>query len=663
VLNVVWLIPALPLLGFAVLLLFGKRIGEPYAGWLATAMVGSSFLVALGVFADLASKSAEERAYTKVLWSWLPSLGVDVALLVNPLSIVMVLFVTGIATLIHVFAIGYMHGDSRFPRFFTYLNLFVFSMLMLVLADNFVLMFLGWEGVGACSYLLISFWFERPSAATAGKKAFVVNRIGDFGLMGAMFLIFKQTGSLQYHTVFRAVESNGIKSSTAIAICALLFVGACGKSAQLPLYVWLPDAMEGPTPVSALIHAATMVTAGVYLMVRVHPLLEQAPEVLTVIAWVGALTALFAATIATAQDDIKRVLAYSTISQLGYMFLAVGVGGNVAAIFHMITHAFFKALMFLAAGSVIHGMHGVVVDEQNMKWMGNLKKWMPITTGTFLIGWVAIAGVPPFAGFWSKDEILLDVYKHSKPLWIIGLATALLTAYYMTRQIILVFFGKERFATDAHAVDAHATDAHAVDGGHDAHAAHTPHESPILMLLPLGVLATLSILGGLINQPFGGKSIGAKLEHWLEEAFIPGTKISSFVAEHEKVSSGTKLTLALIATACGLIGIAMGVLLWLKRTTPEAQAKLEVPLLRRAYGVDGIYSAIVEKPGRKLSEFLAFVVDRKGIDGAVNGVAALVKGGGTKLRKTQNGYVRTYAVSIAAGAVALLVWALVRTGL
>ena len=651
-LSLVWLIPALPLFGAAVLLLFGKRIGEPLAGWFGSAMVAGSFVIALGVFADLASKTAEERAYTRVLWSWMPSLGVDVALLANPLSMTMVLFVTGIAALIHVFAIGYMHGDPRFSRFFTYLNLFVFSMLMLIMGDNFVLMFLGWEGVGTCSYLLISFWFERPSAATAGKKAFVVNRVGDFGLMIAMFLIFNETGSLQYHAVFRSIEANGIASSTATAICLLLFLGACGKSAQLPLYVWLPDAMEGPTPVSALIHAATMVTAGVYLMVRVHPLLELAPGVMTTIAWVGALTALFAATIATAQDDIKRVLAYSTISQLGYMFLAVGVGGNVAAIFHMVTHAFFKALMFLAAGSVIHGMHGVVVDEQNMKWMGNIKKWMPITTGTFLMGWLAISGFPPFSGFWSKDEILLDAYKENKALWVIGLITALLTAYYMTRQIILVFFGRERFATDSHA-DAH-------DAAHAP--GHTPHESPVLMLFPLGVLAVLAVVGGAINQPFGGKNLAMRLEHWLDESFIPGTEIHAFVSAHGSVGSGTKLTLAVIATLCGLAGIALGASQWLTRTSPESQAKLELPLLKRAYGVDAIYSRIFEVPGRKLSEFLAFVVDRRGIDGVVNGMATLVRGGGTQLRKLQNGYVRTYALSIAGGLVALLVWAIVRTG-
>ncbi len=675
-LDLVWLIPAFPLIGFTILLFVGKRIGEPLSAYLATAMVGLSFVTTTAVFFTLTTKNEEGRAFTKVLWSWLPSMGVDVALLVNPLSMTMALFVTGIATLIHIFAIGYMHGDPRFPRFFTYLNLFVFSMLMLVLADNFVLMFLGWEGVGACSYLLISFWFEKDSAASAGKKAFVVNRIGDFGLMAAMFLIFQQTGSLQYHSVFRHISEKGISSTTATWICLCLFLGACGKSAQLPLYVWLPDAMEGPTPVSALIHAATMVTAGVYLMVRIHPLLELAPGVMTLIAWTGALTALFAATIATAQDDIKRVLAYSTISQLGFMFLAVGVGGNVAAIFHMVTHAFFKALMFLAAGSVIHGMHGVVADEQNMKWMGNLKKWMPITAGTFLIGWVAIAGVPPFAGFWSKDEILLDAYRENKILWAIALFTALLTAYYMTRQIVLVFFGKERFlsgdtpesplavhAGETSEVQSQEATVHGDDhksGSAEGH--HVPHESPILMLLPLAALAGLSIVGGLINVPFLGKSVAFKLEHWLEETLIPGTETHAFYTPHHAASSNLKLTLALIATAAGLVGIAIGLALWRKGDVNEKQS-LEKPLLKRAYGIDGLYSALIEKPGHAIANALAFVVDRKGIDGIVNGVGLGVRSLGGQLRRLQTGYVRNYALGLVGGLVALLAWAIYRGGM
>ncbi len=688
-LDLVWIIPALPLVGFCILLLVGKRIGEPLSGYLATAMVGGSFLAAVGVFLSLVGKSESERAFTKTMFSWIPALGVNAALLVNPLSIIMVLFVTGIATLIHLFAIGYMHGDPRFPRFFTYLNLFVFSMLMLVLADNFVLMFLGWEGVGACSYLLISFWFEKNSAATAGKKAFVVNRIGDFGLMGAMFLIFQHTGSLQYNQVFRIIEEKGMSTGTATAICALLFVGACGKSAQLPLYVWLPDAMEGPTPVSALIHAATMVTAGVYLMVRAHPLLELAPNVLKVVAWVGALTALFAATIATSQNDIKKVLAYSTISQLGYMFLAVGVGANIAAIFHMVTHAFFKALMFLGAGSVIHGMHGVADDPQDMKYMGNIRKFMPVTAITFLIGWLAIAGVPPFAGFWSKDEILLGAYQSNKLLWLVGLVTALMTAYYMTRQIVLVFFGKSRFgadaisasvSTDAHAVAPHADDAAhgsdvavanvaaataaaAVSTGHDDHAhdahghgAHTPHESPILMLLPLVALAGLSIVGGFMNTPFSAKF--EFLAKWLESAKIPGTEVGAFVGETHHVAGGTKFVLALIAIACGIVGIGIGWKLW-SRSADNPQ--LEPALLKKAYGVDNIYSSLVEKPGHALANFAAFTFDKKLIDGIVNGFGRALTSVGGVVRRVQNGYVRSYAVGLLGGAVVILGYLIVKT--
>ena len=412
-LEAVWLIPALPLTGFLILLVAGRRLGDPRAGWLATAMMGAAFLTSVVVFFGLVGESGEERVFTQTLFPWIESgtFHVDIGFLVDPLSITMALFVTGVGSLIHLYAIGYMHGDEKYPKFFVYLNLFAFSMLMLVLADNFLLTFLGWEGVGACSYFLISFWFDRDTAASAGKKAFVTNRIGDFGFMIAMFLIFATFGTLDYVPVLGAVE--GAAEGTVAAIGLLLFLGAAGKSAQLPLYVWLPDAMEGPTPVSALIHAATMVTAGVFLMVRVNPVLGAAPEVATIIAWVGVLTALFAATIACAQNDIKKVLAYSTISQLGYMFLAVGSGAYAAAIFHMVTHAFFKALLFLGAGSVIHGMH----DEQDMKRMGGLQKWMPVTSITFIVGWLAIAGVPPFSGFWSKDDILLNAFEKSPALW------------------------------------------------------------------------------------------------------------------------------------------------------------------------------------------------------------------------------------------------------
>src|SRR5262245_58848560 len=410
---------------------------------------------------------SEDRVdHVTTIYSWVSvgSLKIDMSLLADPLSITMCLFVTGVGALIHLYSVGYMHGDPKFSKFFLYMNLFAFSMLMLVLGQNLLVTFLGWEGVGTCSYFLIAFWHTRQSAATAGKKAFITNRVGDFGFMLAMFLAFQAVGSVSYSVINGAAENGTLARSTATAIAGLLFLGAVGKSAQLPLYFWLPDAMEGPTPVSALIHAATMVTAGVFLMVRINPLLAVTPDWLpSMIAWIGVITALFAATIAVAQNDIKRVLAYSTVSQLGYMFLAVGSGAYVAAVFHMITHAFFKALLFLGAGSVIHGMH----DEQDMRWMGRLRPYLPVTAATFIVGWLAIAGVPPLAGFWSKDEILLFAWDKNPALWAIGLATALLTAFYMSRQVFLVFFGDPRWKKQEHAeADEHA----------ERHA--EPHESP-----------------------------------------------------------------------------------------------------------------------------------------------------------------------------------------
>lgn len=445
-LDLTFVIPALPLLGFATLLLVGRRLGEPLAGWLATFAVGGSFVATLLVYLGLRNEDVEERAFVQTLFEWIPAgdFSVDIGFLADPLSITMCLFITGIGTLIHLYSLGYMHGDEHFSKFFLYLNLFIFSMLMLVLGDNLLLTFLGWEGVGACSYLLISFWFHDEANATAGKKAFVTNRIGDWGFMVATFLVFFTFGSINYVDFLPAAP--GMTQSTATAITLLLFVGAMGKSAQFPLYLWLPDAMAGPTPVSALIHAATMVTSGIYLLTRVNGVIAEAASwAPNIIAWVGVGTALFAATIAVAQNDIKKVLAYSTVSQLGYMFLAVGTGAYVAAIFHMVTHAFFKALLFLGSGSVIHGMH----HDQDMRHYGALRKLLPITAGTFIIGWLAIAGVPPFAGFWSKDEILLSAWDkggiNGKALWAVGLFTALLTAFYMTRQVIMTFFGRYRY--------------------------------------------------------------------------------------------------------------------------------------------------------------------------------------------------------------------------
>ena len=627
-LDLAYLIPGLPLLGFLVLVAVGRRVGDPGAGWIATAAVGGSFLCSLGVFAGLVEREGEAREVTKRVFTWFSAGGLEVeaSLLVDQLSVTMALFVTGVGFLIHLYSIGYMHGDPGFHRFFVYMNLFAFSMLVLVLGDNFLVTFVGWEGVGACSYLLISFWFDRERAPAAGKKAFVVNRVGDFGFIVAMFLVFATFGTLEYHAVLEGAGE--VSHSTVTAIALLLFLGACGKSAQLPLYVWLPDAMEGPTPVSALIHAATMVTAGVYLMARVSPLLAESETTLTVVAGVGAATALFAATIACAQDDIKRVLAYSTISQLGFMFLAVGSGVYVAAIFHMVTHAFFKALLFLGAGSVMHGLH----DEQDMKRMGALRRWMPVTAGTFIVAWLAIAGVPPFAGFWSKDDILLAAYDKSVVLWAVGLVAALLTAYYMSRQVFLVFYGDERWR--------------AAGEGHEA---ATPHESPKVMTLPLVVLAGLSVVGGALNLPFGKLKF---LEHWLEPVFGEH-------AHHVKASSGLKVGLALLAVAAagGGIALAYGVFLRARRTDA-----LQPAVLRQGWGVDALYSAVIETPGRALAAWSAYVMDSRVVDGAANGIGSVVRLAGGQLRKVQTGYVRNYALGVAFGATVLLGLVVVRTG-
>ncbi|HVE94269.1 MAG TPA: NADH-quinone oxidoreductase subunit L [Acidimicrobiales bacterium] len=636
------LIPLFPLAGFATLVLLGRRLGDPLAGWVATGAMGGAFISACVTFAGLLEVDGHDRHHIQTLFTWIDtgSLRVDASLLVDPLSITMALFVTGVGALIHLYSVGYMHGDPNYSKFFVYLNLFAFSMLMLVLGSNMLISFLGWEGVGACSYLLISFWFERKTAATAGKKAFVTNRIGDVGFLLAMFLVFQTVGSLDFADLNGATLAAG----TATAIALLLFLGACGKSAQLPLYVWLPDAMEGPTPVSALIHAATMVTAGVYLMARTAPVLAQAPDAGTVVAVVGALTALVAATIACAQNDIKKVLAYSTISQLGFMFLAVGSGNYVAAVFHMVTHAFFKALLFLGAGSVIHGLH----HEQDMKRMGALRKFMPVTAVTFIIGWLAIAGIPPFAGFWSKDDILLAAFHKSPVLWAIGLVTALLTAYYMTRQVILVFFGDERWRHASH--QDHVEDAeeaqHAPEEAALGNAA--PHESPWVMTGPLVVLAVLAVLGGALNLPFGHRF--EVLHNFLHPSF------GEALVEND--SSGALIfTLAAVAVVASLGGLFAARNWW---SASSNRPELEPRILQRAYAADELVDAIVVRPSRAAADAAA-TVDTRAIDGAVDGVAALAQAGGQRLRVAQTGYVRNYALLIAAGTVATLAWVVFRT--
>ncbi|MCH2416137.1 MAG: NADH-quinone oxidoreductase subunit L [Acidimicrobiales bacterium] len=630
--DLVWLIPAFPLLGFLTLICLGKSVREPISGWLATTAMAGSFLSVLIVFIGMLLEKNENRQTVFTLFDWIPAgdFKVDIGFLADPLSITMCLFVTGVGTLIHLYSIGYMHGDPDFNRFFTYLNLFAFSMLMLVLGDNLLLTFLGWEGVGACSYLLISFWFRDPANATAGKKAFITNRVGDWGFMVAMFLIFFNFGSLQYLEIFDILESNQIAKTTTTFIVLMLFVGAMGKSAQFPLYLWLPDAMAGPTPVSALIHAATMVTSGVYLLIRVNPIMVEASTWSTdLIAWVGVGTALFAASIAVAQTDIKKVLAYSTVSQLGYMVLAVGCGAYTAAIFHMVTHAFFKALLFLGAGSVIHGMGG----EQDLRRYGGLRSLMPITAGTFIIGWLAIAGVPPFSGFWSKDEILAFAWDKNPLLWLVGIITALLTAFYMTRQVILTFFGKPRY----------------LDAGDDGEI--KPHESPWTMTFPLVALAVLSVVGGLIQLPFSSST--KRLEHWLEPATFHNET-------HLHLSGSTLWILALLALVSVGIGVGIGLSTYLKEKIDRQI--FEKPILNNAWNLDSTVSKFMGGPGSKAFTAVA-KFDKEVIDGAVDGTGQIVKKIAAILRRSQNGLVRTYALGIGIGAVGLLIWFLTRTTL
>jgi NADH-quinone oxidoreductase subunit L len=628
--ELVWLIPALPLAGFLLLLAFGRRLGEPGAGWLATLTCTGSFLATLVVFAGLLGEDEHERSFVQTLFEWMPvgDLQVDIGFLADPLSIAIALFITGVGALIHLYSIGYMHGDPDYTKYFVYMNLFIFSMLMLVLGSNMLVTFIGWEGVGACSYWLISFWFTDEANASAGKKAFVTNRIGDWGFLVAIFLAFASLGTVDYAGVLAGAE--GLPAVTATAIGLLLFVGAVGKSAQIPLYVWLPDAMAGPTPVSALIHAATMVTGGVFLMTRVNPILAAGYDwVPDVIAWVGVLTALVAATIAVAQNDIKKVLAYSTVSQLGYMFLAVGVGAYVAAIFHMITHAFFKALLFLGSGSVIHGMHG----DQDMRHMGGLRRFMPLTAATFIVGWLAIAGVPPFSGFFSKDEILLFAWgsggAQGRALWAIGLVTALLTAFYMSRQVFMVFFGEYRGAE------------HAEHAEHDE-----PHESPGLMTAPLVVLAVAAAVAEVINLPFTPELM--YLEHWLEP--VVGANEAQLA-----VTTETKWALAVVATVAAVVGISLAALVYLRRRARV----VEPAVLAHAWYYDEAITRFVGGPGTKGFEAVAWF-DRNVVDGAVNGVATLVRNSGRGLRTVQSGFVRSYALGMSAGVVVVLGYFLTR---
>jgi NADH-quinone oxidoreductase subunit L len=620
--DYVWLIPLLPLIGFVINGLVGKSLPKGVVGTIGSATVGLSFLITVAIFLQFLKLPADARSVEKVVYTWIASgsFQVSVAYLIDPLSLIMMLVVSGVSALIHIYSIGYMYDDEGFYRYFSYLNLFVFAMLTLVSANNFLLMFVGWEGVGLCSYLLIGFWYEKQSASDAGKKAFVVNRIGDFGFLLGIFLTFWTFGSLNFTQVFPLAAKYPVGSGVLTAITLFLFVGAIGKSAQIPLYTWLPDAMEGPTPVSALIHAATMVTAGVFMVARCSTLYVLSPISLTVVAAVGALTAIYAATIGMAQFDIKRVLAYSTVSQLGYMFLACGVGAFTSGIFHLMTHAFFKALLFLGSGSVIHGLHG----EQDMRKMGHLKKYMPITYWTFLLATLAIAGIFPFAGFFSKDEILFhSLVSGHYVFWGIATVAAFITAFYMFRAVFMTFHGESR-------VDPHVH----------------PHESPPLMSIPLMVLAALSVVGGFVGFPI---IEGAnKFKEFLAPAITP-------LVHEVHTPAWFEITMMIFSMAVAAAGIYTAYKMYIKRPELPEKVTQKIPviydLVFHKYYVDEIYDATVVEPIKNGSDFLWHGVDNNVVDGAVNGSATTIGWLSSHLRKLETGFVQNYALAILIGVV------------
>ncbi len=641
--NLVVYIVLFPIIGVFINGLFGnvlqKKLGEKIVGVIGSATIGMSFLFAVLIFINMLGQPADARSHVVDVYQWMAAgnFSVNISYLIDQLSIVMLLIVTGVSFLIHVYSMGYMHGDRGYFRFFTYLNLFVFAMLNLILADNYLLMFLGWEGVGLCSYLLIGFWYDRKFEGTsltwtgdAGMKAFIVNRIGDFAFLTGMFLIYANFGTFNFHTIFSTASSHfttGDPTVTWIAI--LLFVGATGKSAQIPLYIWLPDAMAGPTPVSALIHAATMVTAGVYMIARSSILYALAPGAMMTVAVVGAVTAIFAASMALVQNDIKKVLAYSTVSQLGYMFLALGVGAFGAGIFHLMTHAFFKALLFLGAGAVIHSLH----DNQDLRDMGGLKQLMPGTYKVYLIACLAISGIPPFSGFFSKDEILGKAFGVSFILWLIGAVTAFLTAFYIFRLFVMAFEGKPRF---------------------DVHHLHV-HEAPKTMLLPMWVLGVLAAIGGFVGIPAvlgGGDSFDKFLDPVFENAQAKLSTVSF-------MGAGTEYLLMAVSVLLGIGGIYLAYTAYLKR--PELSAKLRksvgdlYEVLLHKYYIDEIYQAVVVKPIIYVSErYLWHGVDEVMIDGSVNGAGKTVRFFGRVLRKIQTGFVQNYALAFVIGVVIMV---------
>ncbi|WP_158829681.1 NADH-quinone oxidoreductase subunit L [Mucilaginibacter lacusdianchii] len=627
----IWLIPLLPLAGFVINGLGRNALPKNVIGTIASLMVLLSFALSVGAFLQVKSTGAPINV-TLFDWISVGTLHIPFSFLIDQLSSIMLLIITGIGFLIHVYSIGYMHHDAGFGKFFAYLNLFIFFMLLLVLGSNYVIMFIGWEGVGLCSYLLIGFWFTNPSYADAAKKAFVMNRIGDLGFLIAVFLIIQTFDSVAYADVFAKAGKLNSGNTTLLLITLLLFVGATGKSAQIPLFTWLPDAMAGPTPVSALIHAATMVTAGIYMIARSNILFTLSPVTMNVIAIIGLATIIVGALIALTQTDIKKVLAYSTVSQLGYMFLGLGVGAYTGAFFHVLTHAFFKALLFLCAGSVIHAVSG----EQDMRKMGGLRGKLPVTFITMLIGTLAISGIPPFAGFFSKDEILAYTYVHSPVLYVLGVIGSMFTSFYMFRLMYLTFWGKFR-------------------GTHEQE--HHLHESPASMTIPLIILAVLSTIGGFMGVP---KALGGShwLEHWLDPVIAGSTKlIGEFSLTHN-----TELALMAISFTGAVLALIYAYVKYVKQADiPVADTEERPALVKLSYHkfyIDELYDTIIRKPLDYLSGFFYKVIDKMGIDGIVNGLGQTAVESGKGLRLLQTGNVGFYLFMMVIGIIAVLVFSL-----
>ena len=626
--ELIWLVPLLPLVGFLLISLGKSYFSKSLAGIIASAMVFGSFVISLGVFFDVLNGDGKPTTVTLFEWIATADFHVNIAFLVDSLTSIMLLIITGVGFLIHLYSMGYMHDDEGYAKFFSYLNLFVFFMLLLVLGDNYLVMFAGWEGVGLASYLLIGFWFKNQPYNDAAKKAFIVNRIGDLGFILGIFLIYTTFGTIQYSGVFGGALNFTENDPTIVAITLLLFVGAMGKSAQIPLYTWLPDAMAGPTPVSALIHAATMVTAGVYMIARSNLLYSLSPDTLGFVAIIGGATAVFAATIGIFQNDIKKVLAYSTVSQLGYMFLALGVGAFTGGVFHLITHAFFKALLFLGAGSVIHAMGG----EQDIRKMGGLKKYVPITYMTFLVGTIAISGIPPFSGFFSKDEILAHAFQVNPIFWVLGVLGSMMTTFYMFRLFYLTFMGTFRGTEDQK---------------------HHLHESPKTMTIPLVVLAVLAIVAGFIGIPhvLGGN-------HWLEHFLAPVFKQSEIYAHGHKLTHSTEYVLMGVTVTITILMILFARNKFVSKGFVPADDSVKqgfIPrLLANKYYVDEFYNAIIVKPLNGLASFSYKFLELKGVDAIVNGVGKLVVFISGQARKLQTGNTGFYIFAMVIGILVIL---------